>query len=94
MIENGVLTRISVSRNADVATPAGFRVGYSGADLLAEYGGRARVDPRQYWESPARYITVCRQPPARGIRYEIDSADIVVHVRAGGISIEYVEGCG
>jgi len=66
MIEEGVLTRITVSRNADIATPA-------------------------------KYVTVWRQVPAqaepRGIRYEIDAEDRVVHLHGGGPSIEYVEGC-
>lgn len=97
MLERDVLTRISVSRNADIATPAGFRVGDSGASVLAEYGARARVDPHKYWEPPARYITVWRPLPSdterRGIRYEVGSDGDIVHMHAGGPSIEYVEGC-
>jgi hypothetical protein len=97
MLEKGVLTRISVSRNTEIETPAGFRVGDSAAGILAEYGDLARVEPHQYWEPPARYITVWRaESPGRerrGIRYEINPAGSVVHLRAGGPSIEYVEGC-
>jgi hypothetical protein len=97
MLEQGVLTRISVSRNMAIETPAGFRVGDSGADILAEYGAQARVEPHQYWEPPARYITVWRAASPgrdrRGIRYEINADGRVVHLRAGGPSIEYVEGC-
>lgn len=97
MIEGGILTRISVSRNTDISTPAGFGVGDSGADVQAEYGARAHVDPHQYREPPARYVTVWREATSpverRGIRYEIDADDSIVHVRAGGPSIEYVEGC-
>lgn len=97
MIQDGVLTRITVSRNPDISTPAGFRVGDSGSAVLAEYGARARVEPHKYWESPARYVTVWNRPSSesepRGIRYEIDAEDRVVHLRGGGPSIEYVEGC-
>lgn len=97
MIQEGVLTRISVSRNVAISTPAGFRVGDSGSAVLTEYGARARVEPHQYWEPPARYVTVWRQAATqsarRGIRYEINSDDEVVHLRGGGPSIEYVEGC-
>lgn len=97
MVEKGVLTRISVSRSADITTPAGFHVGDSGASVLAEYGARARVDPHKYWEPPARYITVWRPGASgterRGIRYEVDSEGDIVHLHAGGPSIEYVEGC-
>lgn len=97
MIQEGVLTRISVSRNSDISTPAGFRVGDSGAAIVAEYGARARIEPHQYWAPPAKYITAWRQDPSqpelRGIRYEVDSEDQVVHLRGGGRSIESIEGC-
>lgn len=97
MVESGILTRISVSRNPEIKTLDGFRVGDRGSSVLAEYGSRARVDPHQYWEPPAKYITVWQQASAeadrRGMRYEIDAAGEIVHFRAGGPSIEYVEGC-
>lgn len=97
MVENGVLTRISVSRNRDIETPEGFGVGDPSSEVLAAYGSRARVDPHQYWEAPAKYITVWREAHSdgnpRGIRYEIDSDGNIAHLRAGGASIGYVEGC-
>jgi hypothetical protein len=95
MIERGTLTRISVSRTAEISTPEGLGVGDSGAAVEAAYGDRARVEPHQYWEAPGRYVTVWRESAdgRRGIRYEIDTGDRVVHVRGGGVSIEYVEGC-
>jgi len=97
MIQDGVLTRVSVSRNSAISTPTGFRVGDSGSAVLAEYGTRARVEPHQYWAPPAKYVTAWRQARSqserRGIRYEISSEDEIVHLRGGGPSIEYVEGC-
>ena len=97
MVEHGVLTRISVSRNRDIATPEGIRVGDPASGVLAAYGSRARVEPHKYVEAPARYITVWREGSAesdpRGIRYEVGPDGIVAHLRAGGPSIEYVEGC-
>ena len=97
MIENGVLTRISVSKNSEISTPVGIRVGDSGSTVLAKYGARARVEPHKYWEPPAKYVTVQRpassEAARRGIRYEINADGEVVHLRAGGPSIEYVEGC-
>jgi hypothetical protein len=97
MIESDVLTRISVSRTTDIATPAGFRVGASGTEVEQAYGARALVQDHEYQEPPARYITVWRdaspESERRGIRYEVDASDRVVHLRAGGASVEYVEGC-
>ena len=97
MIENGVVTRISVSRNRDIATPEGIRVGDPASVVLAKYGARARVDPHKYVETPAKYVTVWRDAPTngdrRGIRYEINTDDEVAFIRVGGPSIEYVEGC-
>ncbi len=97
MIEQGVLTRISVNRNSDIRTPEGFGVGDAGADVVAAYEARAQVEPHQYSEAPAKYITVWRDGVSgadrRGIRYEVNSTGNVMHVRAGGPAIEYVEGC-
>jgi len=96
MIQDVVLTRITVSRNPDISTPAGFRVGDSGAAVVEAYGARARVAPHKYWAAPARYVTVwspLSQSDPRGIRYETGPEDRVVHIHAGGPSIEYVEGC-
>ena len=97
MIERGVVTRISVSRNPAIKTAEGFGVGDPAAAIIAAYGSRARVDLHKYSDPPAKYITVWRGSPAqtdrRGIRYEIDATDRVAHVRGGAQSIEYVEGC-
>jgi hypothetical protein len=97
MVQGGVLTRISVSRNSDITTPEDFGVGDSGSSVLEDYGSRASVSPHQYWPAPAKYITVWREESSdvdrRGIRYEIDARGEVVHIHAGGPSIESVEGC-
>ena len=97
MIERDTLTRISVSRNTEIATPAGFRIGDAASAVEAAYGDSARVELHKYEEAPARYITVWRNASSagerRGIRYEIGGDDRVRHLRGGGPSIEYVEGC-
>ena len=97
MIERGVLTRISVSRNRDIATAEGLRVGDTGAAVEAAYADRARIEPHPYQAPPARYVTVWQDTAPgmarRGLRYEIDAAGVVIHLRAGGPSIENREGC-
>jgi hypothetical protein len=95
MVEENVLTRISLSRTTDIRTPEGFSIGDDASAVLTHYGSRARVEPHQYWAVPAKYITVrsTTSPDGRGIRYEVDSGGKVVHIRAGGPSIEYTEGC-
>jgi hypothetical protein len=97
MIERGVLTRISVSRSSDILTAEGFGVGDRSADVASAYGSRARIEAHEYQEPPATYITIWRPGASgtdrRGIRYEGDASGAIVHVRAGGPSIEYTEGC-
>jgi len=98
MIERGVLTRISVMRDSTISSPTGVRIGDRGTDVEAAYGARAQVSPHKYAAAPARYVTTWRAPEPgaamRGIRYEINTDGKVSFLRAGGPSIEYVEGCG
>ena len=97
MMEKGILTRVSVSRNTAIKTPEGLRVGDTDSAVLKKYGSRARVQPHEYSDPPAKYITVWRAATSdterRGLRYEIDMNGKVAHIRGGGRSIEYVEGC-
>lgn len=96
MVEDGILTRISVSRDFDIATPEGIRVGDTATSVLEAYDARATVTPHKYWQSPAKYIdvwVVTSSSERRGIRYEVGPENTVVHIHAGGPSIEYVEGC-
>ena len=97
MIERDTLTRISVSRNTEIATPDGLRVGDPAAVVLRTVGARAEIMPHKYEAAPARYITVWANAQdakqRRGILYEIDGSDKVRAIRGGGPSIQYVEGC-
>lgn len=97
MVESGTLTRISLSRNTGIRTADGIRVGDPGSRVLDVYASRAITEPHAYWPSPAKYVTVWNDTASsgerRGIRYEIDADDRVVHIHAGSTSIEYVEGC-
>lgn len=94
MIERGVLTRISVNENNGVATAAGVRVGDPADRVLQAYGDRVVLEPHKYVDPPAAYLTVWREGgQQRGIRYEVGSDGTVAHIRGGGESIEYVEGC-
>jgi hypothetical protein len=97
MLENGILTRISLSEGAGIRTASGIEVGDQAGAVMAAHGAEAVTAPHKYQEAPARYIAVWRTAPpapdARGIVYEIGGDDRVVHVHAGGPSIAYVEGC-
>lgn len=103
MLEQGVLTRISLIRDATLTTDRGFGIGASAAEIKAAYGDAAQVEPHKYAEAPAEYITVWTDGPsrepyredasARGIVYEIGSDGTVSMIHAGGPSIQYVEGC-
>ena len=103
MLEQGVLTRISVSDGSDLETDRGFGVGDSAADIKAAYGDDAQVSPHKYSEAPAEYIPVWTDGPsdepyredagARGVVYEIGNDGNVSMIHVGGPSIQYVEGC-
>ena len=97
MLEEGILTRISLSEGTGIRTAAGIGVGDPAAAVMAAHGADAVTTPHKYQDAPARYIAVWRTPQpapdARGIVYEIGGDDRVMHIHAGGRSIEYVEGC-
>ncbi|MFN4297921.1 MAG: hypothetical protein ACK4FB_13905 [Brevundimonas sp.] len=103
MLEQGVLTRISLIREATLTTDRGFGIGDSAADIKAAYGDAAQVSPHKYVDAPAEYITVWtdgpssapyrEDPDARGVVYEIGADGNVSMIHVGGPSIQYVEGC-
>ncbi|MBD2104287.1 hypothetical protein [Leptolyngbya sp. FACHB-261] len=97
MIEQGRLTRISLINGSPIKTEAGFGVADSASAIKAAYAGKAVVTPHKYVPPPAEYITIWStaptEPNARGIVYEVGSDARATHVRAGGPSIQYVEGC-
>lgn len=103
MIEQGKLTRISLIRDATIKTDKGFGIGDTADAVKAAYGDQAKATPHKYQDKPAEYITVWTGGPrsesyvqdesARGIVYEIDGMGKVSAIRAGGPSIQYVEGC-
>lgn len=98
MLENGRVTRITLSEGAEVRTDRGFGVGDSADEIKRAYGEAAEAMPHKYSPAPAEYITVWTVRPgssdeARGIVYEIGEDGRVAHIYAGGPSIQYVEGC-
>ena len=102
MIEQGVLTRVSLIRSATIKTDRGFGIGSQGAAIKAAYGGGVVVQPAKYEPAPAEDLFVwshngstsyVTDATARGVRYEIGTDGLVKAVRAGGPSIQLVEGC-
>lgn len=103
MIEQGVLTSISLGEGSPVETSEGLSVGDAASAVRAAYGDRIRQMPHTYVDPPGEYLTVWTRgetdepytdnPDARGIRYEIGMDGNVEIIHAGGPSIQYVEGC-
>lgn len=102
MIERDRLTRISLIRSSDVTTDRGYGVGDPGDGIAAAYGAEARREPHKYEPAPAGYVTVwsrgggsgyVEDPNARGLVFEVGQDGAVKAIRAGGPSIQYVEGC-
>lgn len=103
MVENGVLTRISLIRTSTLKTDRGFGLGDSAAAIKTAYGAAAVATPHKYADAPSEYITAWTgaapapntpaPDTARGIVYEIGGDGTVKAIHAGGPSIQYVEGC-
>lgn len=102
MIERDRLTGISLIRPSDVTTDRGYGVGDPGDGIAAAYGADAAREPHKYEPAPAGYITVwsrgggagyIEDPNARGLVFEVGQDGAVKAIRAGGPSIQYVEGC-
>ena len=104
MIQQDVLTSITLRNNTTLRTDRGFGIGSTAAEIKAAYGASAVSEPHKYIEN-AEYITVwtvggltaaapfVQDANARGIRYETDAQGRVTAVHAGGPSIQNVEGC-
>ncbi|WP_313005293.1 hypothetical protein [Brevundimonas sp.] len=104
MVENGILTRLTATKDATVKTEDGVGVGYDGEQLKARYGAAATVTPHKYQGAPSAYVTLwpgkpqlqgayVTDPTARGLVYEIGQDGKVAFIHAGGPSIQNVEGC-
>jgi hypothetical protein len=103
MLEEGKLSRITITELSKLKTGDGFGVGDDPAAIKTFYGSRARATPHKYQDKPAEYVTVwdgaahsepyVKDETARGFVYEVDGTGKVGAVHAGGPSIQYVEGC-
>jgi hypothetical protein len=105
MIQDGVLTRISVSSPATLKTDRGFGVGDQAAAIKTAYGDQIIAQPHKYSPAPAEDLFVwtvgrhadanayVQDAAARGIRYEIGNDGAVQIVHVGGPAIQLVEGC-
>ena len=105
MIQDGVLTRISVSSPSTLKTDRGLGVGDTAAAIKAAYGPLAVAQPHKYSAPPAEDIFVwatggpaaagafVQDAAARGVRYEINGEGRVQIVHVGGPDIQLVEGC-
>lgn len=105
MIQDGVLTRISVASPSTLKTDRGFGVGDTAAAIKAAYGPLAVAQPHKYAAPPAEDIFVwatggpatagafVEDAAARGVRYEINGEGRVQIVHVGGPDIQLVEGC-
>jgi len=102
MIQNGVLTRITLMRDATIKTDRGFGLGDPALTIKEAYGGGVIAQPHKYQAAPAEDLFVWSRggstayvtdPSARGVRYEVGTDGKVSMIHAGDPSIQLVEGC-
>ena len=103
MVEQGRLSRISLTGESKLRSDRGLGVGASRDEVTRAYGAAAVPSSHKYGAPPAGYLdawvgggggdSFIPPPSARGIRYEIDDSNRVGAIHAGGPSIQYVEGC-
>jgi hypothetical protein len=94
MLENGIVTRITISRSSPLVTDQGLGLGATSQAVRAAYPANAVTEtPHKYSEPPAKDLFVWITPGEKGVRYEIGTDDKVAQIHVGGPSIRYVEGC-
>lgn len=103
MLEENVVTRISIGDDSDIRTAEGNGVGDTADAVRTAYGERVDAMPHHYAGPPAEYLDIWDgdarpgpegdPPNLRGIRFETDEERNVTSIHAGGSSVQYVEGC-
>src|SRR3546814_14028446 len=87
MVEDGRLTRVSLSNPTEVKTDRGFGPGDTAAAIKAAYGEDVAARTHEYEAAPAEYLTGWttgagnepshRPPGARGIRQDTEQSGTV-----------------
>ena len=102
MIQDGRLTRISLTNDSPIRTDRGFGLGDRALAIKQAYGGAVVAQPAKYAPAPAEDLfnwvrggstAYVEDPTARGVRYEINPEGVVAIIHAGDPSIQLVEGC-
>lgn len=98
MVENGLVTRVTLGEGSSAVSERGIRVGDTAARVREVYGSAIEASGHKYEPAPAEYLTTWAtpdhsSPAARGIKYEIGQDGTVRSISGGGPSIQYVEGC-
>jgi hypothetical protein len=93
MAERGVVTRVTIGAPSRLRTDRGLGIGSSEEDVRRAYGSALQSQTAAYDEEPAHDLTFWIAGKKRGILYETDQQGRVTFIRAGGKSIQYIEGC-
>jgi len=104
MVEDGMLTRITIMGESDVTTVDGIKFGDEIEQLKARFSGKAYWKPHAYAPPPAGYLTFWMDGVKRGDEFydaqgalgtvvEADDEGRVAYIHVGTPSIQYIEGC-
>lgn len=92
MLEEGRVTRISVSGASPIRTREGLGFGSTAAQVRMIYGAELREAPHPY-VGGGLSLTWWASEGTAGLRFETDADGRVTAVHGGGPAIAYVEGC-
>jgi hypothetical protein len=94
MVERGRIVRADVTAGP-LPTAGGARIGMTGREVLALYGGALEARPHKY-DTAGQYLVLAPEEGRDSLRlvFETDGA-VVTRYRTGVLpAVEYVEGCG
>jgi hypothetical protein len=92
MIADGSLIRIDVD-GPGIPTKEGVQVGDSEAHAMKTYGGKLKVEPREYVGPEAHYLTMRSSDGLKGTRFETNEGKVEMYYVGTNDAVHQEDGC-